>query len=678
MILHNNQKVVETNMTGAGQFTIKASAKAFKILSDGLYSDKIRAVIRELSCNGLDSHTGAKKKDTPIDVHLPNSFEPWFSVRDYGLGLSKDNVMHLYTTYFESTKTESNDQIGALGLGSKAPFSYTDSFTVTSNFDGVKSIYTAYIGSSGEPAIQHLSDMETDEINGVEIKFGVQKSDFYAFREKAEITYRPFVVKPNISGNTEYTPKIHKGKVIYSGDDWRIYDTDSYYNNYKSAIQGNIEYTIDKNNIDKLSEKAKFILDQTFVIDFDLGLLDISASRESLGYDKQTQKNIIDKLESVYDELVIKINESVKTSKSLYDAIVRAKKTASDLYGADVLVQTLKWNGKALDKSFDIRDFPDIISYYPSGNASKVKRAIIDRTLVPMEKYVFVYNNEKSKTKGITKIRTYVYEENVNVVMFRDMKFIDSIGNPEFLTSTDDLEDVVKVAGTKSAVGAHFKTYSHTSSSYWQFGSSFIKPQQLYFKDGETVYYLPIKGKEATINENAYSIVEFAKYIGVIDENKIIGIKQSHLSTKKWAKDKDSLGWNLVNLEDYVQGEFDKIKDKQMFNNVCELILDTKSSKSYRFDRIISNSKSILDEIKGTKFHDIVTKVIDTKSISKGLDISDNAVSYISRRMKSQFSDVETQLFSHYPMLKLADSFYNQNEKDIVKSYINMVDSKAV
>mgnify|MGYP001258182542 FL=1 len=122
MILNNNGQDIQTNVQNTSkEFTIKTTAKAFRILSSGLYSDRIKAIIRELSCNAVDAHVMAKNSE-PFLVHLPSNLEPWFSVRDYGIGLSENDVMNLYSTYFESTKTESNDQIGALGLGSKSPF----------------------------------------------------------------------------------------------------------------------------------------------------------------------------------------------------------------------------------------------------------------------------------------------------------------------------------------------------------------------------------------------------------------------------------------------------------------------------------------------------------------------------------------------------------------------------
>ena len=93
-------------------YTIEATAKAFSILSDQLYSNKVRAVIRELSTNAYDSHVDAGKSDTPFEVHLPSSMEPHFAIRDYGTGLGHSDCMHLYTTYFRSNRTDSNAAVG--------------------------------------------------------------------------------------------------------------------------------------------------------------------------------------------------------------------------------------------------------------------------------------------------------------------------------------------------------------------------------------------------------------------------------------------------------------------------------------------------------------------------------------------------------------------------------------
>ena len=75
MIIKNkiDNEPVLSNVGEVGEFRIRNSAKAFSILSSGLYANKVRAIIREYSCNAVDSHVEAGRADTPFDVHLPNS-----------------------------------------------------------------------------------------------------------------------------------------------------------------------------------------------------------------------------------------------------------------------------------------------------------------------------------------------------------------------------------------------------------------------------------------------------------------------------------------------------------------------------------------------------------------------------------------------------------------------------
>ena len=167
-------KIQRMGVQTEGNFRIKATGKAFRILSDGLYSDKITAIIRELSCNAYDAHVEAGNLDKPFAIHLPTQFEPHFSLRDYGVGLSHDDVIQVYTTYFESTKTDSNDYIGCLGLGSKSPFSYVDNFTIVSYFNGEKRTYNAFMNEEGIPSIALMSTAKSKEHNGIEVSFAVK------------------------------------------------------------------------------------------------------------------------------------------------------------------------------------------------------------------------------------------------------------------------------------------------------------------------------------------------------------------------------------------------------------------------------------------------------------------------------------------------------------------------
>ena len=66
----------------------------------------------------------------------------------WNIVLSEEEVQEVYAFYGESTKRNTNDQIGMLGIGSKAAFAYGDNYVINSFLDGKKHIYNAYIDES--------------------------------------------------------------------------------------------------------------------------------------------------------------------------------------------------------------------------------------------------------------------------------------------------------------------------------------------------------------------------------------------------------------------------------------------------------------------------------------------------------------------------------------------------
>ncbi len=297
MLLHTapQNEAILSNVGEVGDFKIKASAKAFNILSSGLYANKIRAIVRELSCNAVDSHVAAGKQDTPFDVHLPNDLEPWFSIRDYGTGLSHEQVSSIYTTYFESTKTDSNDYIGALGLGSKSPFSYTDNFTVTAIKDGKKGIYSAFINAQGVPSIAQMMTEDTTDPAGVEVKFSVNdRYDYSKFRDEARTVYTYFKLRPVVTGwkGFEFYEMNYDSKDIVPG-------VHSAQGSRSVAIMGNIAYPVDVPNAEKVLGELRSLLGCGLEMHFAIGEIDFQASREGLSYIPSTIEAIKNKLEEV-------------------------------------------------------------------------------------------------------------------------------------------------------------------------------------------------------------------------------------------------------------------------------------------------------------------------------------------------------------------------------------------
>lgn len=205
IIAEETRNVAIANAAKPVGYGVKLGTKFYEIMEGGIYKDKIGAIIRELSANAIDSHIMAGKADVPFDVHLPNSFDPHFSIRDYGVGLTPDEVSGpkgVYTTYFESTKTKSNEQIGAWGLGSKTPFSYVDSFVVTSWKNGLKSVYDMFKDADGERrVVPMVQEVKSDEPTGLLVQFPVKLNDFHMFYDRAVQIMSWFKVLPKLTGH---------------------------------------------------------------------------------------------------------------------------------------------------------------------------------------------------------------------------------------------------------------------------------------------------------------------------------------------------------------------------------------------------------------------------------------------------------------------------------------------
>lgn len=158
------------------EFTIEATAAAFDTLSKKLYSNPILAVVRELSTNANDANieSGSSKS---IELHVPNSEEPWFAVRDYGNGLSSEEVNLIYTSFFATTKSANDAVTGAFGLGSKSPFAVTNQFKVISYYNGKEYVYNME-RVNGIPTCELVSESPSRELCGLYVEVPINR-DIY-------------------------------------------------------------------------------------------------------------------------------------------------------------------------------------------------------------------------------------------------------------------------------------------------------------------------------------------------------------------------------------------------------------------------------------------------------------------------------------------------------------------
>lgn len=164
---------------------VSDSAALMHIFSTTLYTYPMLATVREIICNGWDGHITSGRTDTPLQITVSDE---QIVIRDFGPGIPHAKIGPIYGVFGNSTKREDGAVTGGFGLGSKAPFSYTDNFEVVSNHEGLKSVYRVSKSSmerGGKPSIDTMVQVPTDE-TGIRVTIPL-KSRYDAERFMAHI-----------------------------------------------------------------------------------------------------------------------------------------------------------------------------------------------------------------------------------------------------------------------------------------------------------------------------------------------------------------------------------------------------------------------------------------------------------------------------------------------------------
>lgn len=258
-----------------------------------LYSDKTLAIVREYSTNALDSHIEAGVS-RPIEVSTPSDFKPFFTVRDYGVGMDAETIRNVYSRYGASTKRGTNSQNGMLGLGSKSALTYTTQFKVTGIKDGMKTFVLVSRTADGSGVMKIISQVETNEENGVTIEIPVTNR-----REIENVAHNFFRFwKPGtvlLNGKDPSTLEgIEMGDFIVSE---QFHGTDY-------VVMGNVAYPVPADNriFRHYSSRASVI---AYV---EMGEINFTPSRESLHMTNLTK----DTLERLRTELTAEVKKYIE------------------------------------------------------------------------------------------------------------------------------------------------------------------------------------------------------------------------------------------------------------------------------------------------------------------------------------------------------------------------------
>lgn len=324
MKLNENLNTVSSNINSEGiQMGIDEAGMAhiISVLTD-LYEDPEKTVIREYYSNALDSHRAAGT-DKKIQISLPTYNEPYFTVQDFGVGMSEHEMITIYSSYGKSTKRDSNDQIGAFGLGCKSALSYTNQFTVSSVKNGEKTVSIISRREDGGSEMDIVSTSQTSEENGVTVIIPV--SDHSSFTRKATNFF--YYIDPelfHISGHTikNFTSVFTKVRDL----GWISVSYAPHSERGVNVLMGGIVYPLSSGFQDTLESETgvETSHDICILLECQIGDVDLTPSRESLRETPRTQ----DTIRRIYSDFLTASLEEIQGKVDEAENLLKARAVA--------------------------------------------------------------------------------------------------------------------------------------------------------------------------------------------------------------------------------------------------------------------------------------------------------------------------------------------------------------
>lgn len=277
-------------------FEIAATSAAFDILANKLYSNPRLAVLRELCTNANDAHIMANNLDRNFVLHIPTADSPFFSIRDFGPGLTVDEFELIYFNFFVSTKQGDDSQTGNFGLGAKSPFACANSFKVSSYQKGKRVTYQLE-PEDGVPTYEIVEETETLEPDGLEIFIDdwkdEYKRDMYLWKKIAMNFFKSTSFLPNANFTDDEYNELLRVRPFYQKNSM-MFDTVNY-----PTITCNVAgvgFKVEPNELgaDELVSLLNSLCVSGINIMAAKNDVSITPSREELQYDAKTQMFITD------------------------------------------------------------------------------------------------------------------------------------------------------------------------------------------------------------------------------------------------------------------------------------------------------------------------------------------------------------------------------------------------
>lgn len=327
-----------------------------------LYEDPIEASVRETISNGIDAVSVAHSGKRPeVKVYTPSNLNPVLVIKDNGIGMTYKDLVEVYAKYGASTKADDLNQIGAYGLGAKAPLSYGNEFTVTSIKDNFK---TTILVAREEMTnyIKVVDSAETSEPSGTTVSIPLNNSDVERFKENVE-RYKQTPLDKDID--------LYINDELVNADQYKLLSDNVLIYNGAEKVTGRV--WLDKENIVQL-----------------LSNVSVSNLKESLKYViggwKYDSPSIRNSFYASNYGIVVELKAGIVGFNSSRDAIL-----SNDRYKdlEDLMVEYISSDDFINDvtevvNSLELEEFKELVSKLISKNRNMIKvedgKIIIDNT----------------------------------------------------------------------------------------------------------------------------------------------------------------------------------------------------------------------------------------------------------------------------------------------------------
>ncbi len=458
-ITQEKNEVFKNSSSEDVSFRLKNELMFIDLALSKMYSNPIKSIVREIISNAVDSHTRSNT-DKKIHVLHPTRIRPEFVVQDFGIGMSEEELRTVYCVLGESTKNNTNSQIGGFGLGAKSPFAYSDAFSLVSRKDGVEISCIVYRDENNCPQLNLTSIAKTKEPSGFQVSIPVRQEDVEKFRDAID-SYAPGFtryleptsdIKPlvleeiDVPKDTfrEFKEKFRRAYLFYLDGDQ--------YNFLYISING-VFYTFDEIGIKENHALHNFLkyMHCVLVFEFETGFLSFTPTRESFVSNKvlnsfksvMAESNInIEVLRRIYEKKVIEIFESHLTqtevasrlfSQAYLTIIAYHPKTlgAFDKYSGSFS----KWN---LGRPYTIDKNRDFLLVYDS--------KITEEHQLPDLEYSLSHLFSKSKKRKINQLDQVIF-------FFPNLKEYEVLRFSSYLKIKDsDIQETVDLSLTNKNI----------------------------------------------------------------------------------------------------------------------------------------------------------------------------------------------------------------------------------